>query len=63
MIGPALAKRTAALLLGACIGLAAAGAMPSTQPAQAPRTLTGTPPRPPPENARSLKESGRPRAG
>ena len=46
MIGSALAKWTAALLLVACVGLGAAGAILSTQPAPAPRAPTGTSPAP-----------------
>ncbi len=46
MIGSALAKWTAALLLVVCVGLGAAGATLSTQPAPAPRATTGTSPAP-----------------
>ncbi|MGA9753074.1 MAG: hypothetical protein WBS54_14925 [Acidobacteriota bacterium] len=56
MIGSALAKRTVALLLGACIGLAASGAILSTQPAPAPRTPTGTSPAPAGDRPVSQKE-------
>ena len=62
MIGPALAKRTAALLLGACIGLAAAGAFPSTQPAQAPRPPYRHPPAAP-AGDRPFSQGERPTQG
>lgn len=58
MIGSALAKWTAALLLVVCVGLAAAGAVPSAQPAAATST-----PSPAPAGDRPVSPKERPAQG